>query len=105
MIERQLITVALWAVTAGLAQGADTGKTDPESGKRCVSLLSAERVDGGLMRMNYRNICDSPFQIEIMARNVKRTGSIKAGTPKKPSTGYILCKSADECDVASWKYE
>lgn len=105
MIKRQLITVALLAVTAGLANAAEAGKTDPASGKRCVSLLSAERMEGGLVRMNYRNICDTQFAIQIMADGATRKGSIKAGASKKPSSAYILCKSSDECDKAEWKYE
>jgi hypothetical protein len=105
MIKRQLVCIALLAAAAGLAWGEEAAKTDPESGKSCVSFLAAERTQTGLVLMHYRNICGSPFQIQIKTEKVTRKGTIKAGTPKKPSKTAITCKSADECDRSEWTYE
>jgi hypothetical protein len=109
MIKRQLIAIALLATLGSLAlakeAGKEAGKTDPESGKSCVTFLAAERTTNGLVKMYYRNICATPFEIQIMTEDATRTGTIKAGTPKKPAKTSIICKSADECDRSDWKYE
>jgi hypothetical protein len=105
MIKRPLVGIALLAAAVGLAMGEEAGKTDPDSGKSCVSLLAAERTQTGLMLMHYRNICDSEFGIQIKTEKVTRKGTIKAGTAKKPGKAIITCKSSDECDRSEWKYE
>ena len=105
MIKKQLIAIGLLVAATTLAHAEEAGKTDPESGKNCVSYFSAEPVDPGLVRMHFRNICDTPFQIAITAGEKTRKGSIKAGAPKKPAKAYVTCRSDDKCETAEWKYE
>lgn len=105
MIKRQLLAIGLLAAAATLVQGAEeAGKTDPESGKQCVAYFSSEQTDLGRVRMHFRNICDSPFQIQIMSEKVRK-GTIEAGTSKKPGKGHVTCRSDDECETAKWTYE
>lgn len=105
MINKQITAIALLVAAAGLAHAQDAPKTDPGSGKNCVSFFSSESPTPGLIRMNFRNICDSQFQIEIMAAEKTRKGTINAGTPEKPAKAYVTCRSDDGCEAAEWKYE
>jgi hypothetical protein len=105
MLKRSLITIALFGATISLAHAEDAGRKDPKTGKNCVTQLSSETTDTGLLRMYFRNTCDSKFQVQIMASTRTRAGSIDPGTPEKPSKGYVTCKTDDQCEVAKWKYD
>lgn len=99
------LAISLLAATATLAHAEDTGKKDPKTGKACVSFVSSELSDQGLVRMNFRNTCDSPFRIQIQATAANRQKSIEAGTPEKPAKAYVSCKPDDRCETAKWQYE
>jgi hypothetical protein len=100
----QLIAIGLLAASATLATAEESSKTDPGSGKSCVEYIAAESTNVGLVRMHYRNICATPFDIRIMAEK-PRKASIKAGTPEKPAKAYVTCRSDDHCETAEWKIE
>jgi hypothetical protein len=104
LIKRPLIAIGLLAATTTIAGAEETGKTDPETGKSCVSFLSSEPTDLGLLRMHFRNTCDSPFEIQIIGEKTRK-GSIPAGTAKKPAKAVVTCRSGDGCETAKWKYE
>ena len=97
-----LATAAVFAAAPAQAQ---EGAKDAKSGKNCVIFMSSELTPQGQVRMNYRNICPNAFQIQIDAGENIRKKSIEAGSPEKPSKGYVTCKSDDRCEVAKWKYE
>jgi hypothetical protein len=101
----QTLAIGLLAAAASLAHAGEAAKTEPKTGKNCVTFMSTELTATGLVRMNYRNICASPFEIQIQAgENVRKKG-IEAGSPEKPTRGYVTCKSDDRCEVAKWDYE
>jgi hypothetical protein len=110
VIKRKLLAIGLLAAMGTLvhAEEADqagmAGKTDPESGKSCVAFFSSESIDLGRVRMHFRNICDSPFQIQIMTEKLRK-GTIEAGTTRKPGKGYVTCRADDQCETAKWTYE
>jgi hypothetical protein len=102
---KKILALALLAATTTLVHAEDTGKKDPKTGKACVAFISSELSDQGLVRMNFRNTCDSPFKIQIQATGATRQKSIEAGTPDKPAKAYVTCKSGDRCESAKWQYE
>jgi hypothetical protein len=104
MFKKQIIAIALLGATVTLAHAQDATKKDPKSGKNCVTLFSSEPTENGLVRMNFRNTCDSPFQVQIEARERTRQASITAGTPEAPAKAYVTCKADDVCEAAKWKY-
>jgi hypothetical protein len=55
--------------------------------------------------MNFRNICDSQFRIEISGREHTRANDIEAGSPDKPASGRVLCRPDDGCETADWKFK
>lgn len=101
----QTLAIALLAATASIAHAGEATKTEPKTGKNCVTFMSSELTQTGLVRMNYRNICASPFQIRIQAGDAIRKKSIEPGSPEKPTRGYVTCRSDDRCEVAKWEYE
>jgi hypothetical protein len=105
MFIKQTLATGLLAAAAVLAQAGEAAKTEPKTGKNCVTLMSSELTATGLVRMNYRNICASPFEIRINAGDVIRKRGIDSGSPEKPTRGYVTCKSDDRCEVAKWEYE
>ncbi|HEX2616169.1 MAG TPA: hypothetical protein VHL57_01440 [Flavobacteriales bacterium] len=102
---KTILAFALLATTTTLVHAEDTGRKDPKTGKACVAFISSELSDQGLVRMNFRNTCDSPFRIQIQATGVTRQKSIDAGTPDKPAKTYVSCKPGDQCESAKWLYE
>lgn len=102
---KTIATIALLAGTTGVALSADASKSDPTSGKSCVSLLSYERTTTGLLLMHYRNTCSSPFEIRITTAEKTRRGTIEAGTPDKPAKGTVTCRSSDACESADWEFD
>jgi hypothetical protein len=105
MIKRLILASALLACVATLSHAADTARKEPKTGKNCVIYFSSEQTTTGLLRMNFRNICDTPFKIEIMADQHTRQNSIEPGTPDKPTLGYVTCRQDDRCETAKWQYE
>ena len=101
----QIIAMALLATAATLAHASEAAKKDPVTGKNCVIFMSSEGTNTGMVRMNYRNTCGSPFQIRVQSRERTREGAIEAGSPDKPSRAQITCKSDEGCEVAKWRYE
>jgi hypothetical protein len=105
MNNRRIVAVALLAASAAMAYGANTAKKDSTNEKDCVSYFSSETTDTGLVRLNFRNSCDSPFRIEVFGLDHTRHNSIKPGSPEDPSQGYVLCTQDDECETAKWDYK
>ena len=103
MIKR-ITAIMLLAATTAAAHAAEAPKTDPASGKACVSFFSSEPTTASLVVMNYRNICDSSFEIRITTKEKVRRGTIKAGTPDKPAKGTVTCRSDDRCETADWEF-
>jgi len=103
--KRLLIAIGVLAAATTLAHGEEAARTDPESGKSCVTFLSAGRTDTGMVHMNFRNICNRAFEIRILTGDKPRKGNIKAGTPKKPSSSHVTCRSEDRCDAVEWEFE
>jgi hypothetical protein len=99
------MAIALLAASATLVHAEDNGKKDPKTGKACVAFVSSELSDRGLVRMNFRNTCDSPFRIQIQATGATRQKTIEAGTPDKPAKAYVSCKPGENCESAKWQYE
>jgi hypothetical protein len=102
---KKILAIALLAATTALAHADDTGKKDPKTGKACVAFMSSELSQQGLVRMNFRNICDSPFTIQIQATGATRQKAIEAGTPEKPAKAYVSCRPGDNCESSKWQYE
>ena len=103
MINRSIVAVlSVFGITLSHAQ--DAAKTNPETGKNCVTLLSSEITAAGLVRVYFRNTCGSPFQIQIEANQRTREAAITAGTTKAPSKAYVTCRAQDGCEGAKWKY-
>jgi hypothetical protein len=102
---RQTLAIGLIATAATLAHAGEAAKTEPKTGKHCVIFMSSELTNTGLTRMNYRNICASPFQIRILAGENMRKKGIEPGSPEKPSRAYVTCKPDDRCEMAKWEYE
>jgi hypothetical protein len=94
----------LLAAVTVVAHAEDAPKTEPKTGKNCVTFMSFETTDIGQVRMNFRNICSSPFQIRIEAAARIREKGIEPGSPEKPSRAYVTCKADDRCEVAKWQY-
>lgn len=109
MFTRPISAIGLLAMAAILAhtptRADEAARKEPSSGKNCVSFVSSEFTNTGLLRMNYRNICDGAFQIRLQVGEKIREKSIEAGSPAKPSRAYITCKAEDRCEVAKWSYE
>jgi hypothetical protein len=105
MFKRQFVAIALLGAVATFAHGSDAAKTDPKTGKSCVTFMSAEPVDNALLRMHFRNTCDSPFEIRIPAGQNTRKKSIEAGSSEKPTKAFVTCRSSDGCETAKWIYE
>lgn len=105
MLRKSIVAIAMLGSIATLAHGAEAAKKDPKTGKNCVTLLSSESTIPGLLRVNFRNTCDSPFQVQILASTRTRETSISAGTPESPSKAYVTCKLEDSCESAKWQYE
>jgi hypothetical protein len=104
-MRKQILAIALLAATAVLAHAGEAAKKDPKTGKSCVTFMSSEGTNTGMVRLNYRNICPSAFQISIQSSEARREGAIEAGSPEKPSKTYITCKSDERCEVAKWGYQ
>lgn len=106
MFKNQILAVALLATTASLVHAADdTAKKDPKTGKNCVIFISSEPANNAMVRMNFRNTCDTPFEIRISAGQNTRKKSIEAGSSDKPSKAYVTCRASDVCETAKWSYE
>jgi hypothetical protein len=103
--QSQIFATAVLAATVVLAHAGEAEKKEPKSGKDCVSFVSAQLTDTGKTRMNYRNICSSPFQIRIQAGETLREKSIEPGSPEKPSKASVTCMPDDRCEAAKWRYE
>ena len=105
MLKKWTFAIALLAATTTLAHAEDAGKKDPKTGKSCVAFFSSELAENGRLRMNFRNTCDTPFEIRIpVGRNIRKN-SIEAGTPEKPAKAYVVCSPNDGCESAKWVYE
>jgi hypothetical protein len=102
--QRQIFATAL-AAAAALAHAQEAAKKEPTSGKDCVTFMSSELTNTGLTRLNYRNICTSPFQIRIQAGENLREKAIEPGSPEKPAKAFVTCKPDERCEVAKWRYE
>ena len=105
MLSKQIAILAALALTAGLVHAEDTAKTDPKTGKACVTYMSSESTQAGLVQVNFRNTCDSPFRIQIMGAQRTRAGSIESGTPGSPAKGQVICRPDDRCETAKWQYQ
>ena len=102
---KKIAATTLLAVATAVAHAANGPMTDPASGKACVSFFSSQPTTPGLLVMNYRNICASPFEIHIKTGERTRRGTIKAGTPEKPAKGTVTCRADDQCETAEWEFE
>ena len=102
---KDITAAMLLAATTAVAHAVEAPMTDPASGKACVSYFSSEPPTAGLVVMNYRNICSSPFEIRITTGEKVRRGNIKAGTPDKPAKGTVTCRSDDRCETADWEFD
>jgi hypothetical protein len=105
MFRKQIIATALLGTIAAFAHGSEAPKKDPKTGKNCVTFMSSEAVDNALVRMNFRNTCDSPFEIRIPVGQNTRKKSIEAGSSEKPTKAFVTCRSSDACETAKWLYE
>jgi hypothetical protein len=109
MFTRPISAMGLLAMAAILgnapSHAEEAAKTEPKTGKNCVTFISSEWTNTGMLRMNFRNICASPFQIRIPVGESTREKAIEPGSPEKPSKAYINCKSDDRCEVAKWGYQ
>ncbi len=105
---KHTLAMGLLATAAILAQSpahaADDAKKDPKTGKSCVAFMSYETTSVGQVRMNFRNICASPFQIRVEATGRVREKGIEPGSPEKPSKAFVTCKSDDRCEAAKWQF-
>jgi hypothetical protein len=73
---KQTLAIVFLAAAAVLAHAEEAAKKDPKTGKNCVTLASSDPTDNrGLVRMNFRNICASPFQIGKVASSRVRPKS------------------------------
>ncbi len=106
MFKKQIIAMALLGATTTFAHAQDAA-TDPQSGKKCVTFMASELTPTGQMRMQFRNICASPFQVQVQVPvgSRTRTTNIEAGTADKPSKAYVNCKPDERCEAAKWSYE
>ncbi|HTQ37133.1 MAG TPA: hypothetical protein VMH77_08860 [Steroidobacteraceae bacterium] len=105
MHRKQMLAIALLAAAATSAYAGDTGKKDPQTGKSCVTYFSSAAAGPGAVHMNFRNICNSPFQISVMGEDKTRLGNIGPGSPASPAQAYVTCSVTDECDGAKWQYK
>lgn len=104
MLKKSLLAIALLGATANLVHAQDAVRKDPKTGKSCVTLLSSELTNTGLMRLNFRNTCDSPFRVEVNTVERTRAGTIEAGTPEKPAKASVTCKTDERCEGAKWTF-
>jgi len=104
MLMKHALAIALLATTS-LVRAEDTGKKDPQTGKDCVTYFSSEAGTAGVVHMNFRNICGSPFQIRVMGSEHTREGTIGPGSPASPSRGYVACSPEDRCEASKWQYQ
>jgi hypothetical protein len=102
---RQIFATAMLGAAAVLTHAEEAAKKEPKSGKDCVTFMSSELTNTGQTRMNYRNICTSPFQIRIQTAENLREKAIEPGSPEKPAKAFVTCKADDRCEVAKWRYE
>jgi hypothetical protein len=105
MNKRQMIAVAVLCAATPLAFAASNKEKNLETGKDCVSYFSAQTTRTGLVQMNFRNTCDSPFTIQVHGVEHTRESEIKAGTPEEPAKGQVLCSQDDDCVTAKWDYK
>jgi hypothetical protein len=102
---RLILTIAMLAAAVVVAHAEEPAKTDPKTGKKCVALWGMDPADNaGKQRLIFRNICGSPFQVQIMGIGKMREGRVEPGTPEKPSKLSIECKLEERCDTAKWQY-
>jgi hypothetical protein len=102
--QRRTLAIVLLAATAAIAQAQEAAKTEPKTGKSCVAFMSYETTAIGQVRMNFRNICATPFQIRVEATGKTREKGIEPGSPDKPSKAFVTCKQDDRCEAAKWQF-
>ncbi len=102
--KRQALATILLATAAVLAHAQEDAKKEPKTGTNYVPFLSSAMPARGQVRMIFRNICASAFQIRVEARGNIRESGIEAGSPEKPSRAFVLCKTDERCEVAKWQY-
>jgi hypothetical protein len=103
--QRQIFATVALAAAAALAHAEEAAKKEPKSGKDCVTFMSSELTSTGKTRMNYRNICTSPFQIRLQTGDILREKAIEPGSPEKPAKAFVTCMPDDRCEIAKWRYE
>ena len=103
----RIIAIALLTTASGaFAQNSSTSQKEPTTGKSCVTYMSSEYTQTGLMQVNFHNICGQSFEITVqLPESRTKSKAIEAGTVKSPARASITCKQEDHCDTAKWQYE